>query len=67
MVELESLAVFWAIKKCRVYLSRLPHHKVVVDHSCLRQLYNDQTIDQVENKRVANHRTKLTSYNFTVE
>ena len=67
MVELESLAVFWAIKKCRIYLAGLPHFKVIVDHSCLKQLYNEQTIDQVENKRVANHRTKLTGYNFTVE
>jgi len=38
MVELELLAVAWAMKKCHFFLAGLPHFQLVVDHLPLRTI-----------------------------
>ena len=67
MVELEALAIYWAIKKSYVYLAGLPHFTVLTDHKPLKSIFNLQTLAEVENPRVQNYRIKLMSYNFTVD
>ena len=67
MVELEALAIYWAIKKCHLYLAGIPHFQVNTDHYPLKSIFNNQTLDAVENPRVQNYKSKLMSYNFTVD
>ena len=67
MVELESLAIYWAIKKCHIYLAGLEHFEVITDHKELKTMFNKQALDAIENPRVQNYRSRLTSYNFTVD
>ncbi|QQP57647.1 Uncharacterized protein FKW44_002706 [Caligus rogercresseyi] len=64
MVELEALAIYWAIKKTETYLAGLPFFTVVTDHSPLISLFNKFTIDCIDNPRVQNYRTKLMHFNF---
>jgi len=67
MVELEALAIYWAIKKCYIFLAGLEHFTVVSDHKPLQPIFNNHTLDMIENPRVQNYRQKLMGYNFTVE
>ncbi|QQP58118.1 Uncharacterized protein FKW44_003332 [Caligus rogercresseyi] len=64
MVELEALAIYWAIKKMETYLAGLPFFTVVTDHNPLISLFNKFTIDCIDNPRVQNYRTKLMHFNF---
>ena len=67
MVELEALAVCWAIRKCHLYLAGLPSFTVYVDHKPLQPLFNEYLLNKIENPRVLNCRLKLLDYNFKVE
>jgi hypothetical protein len=67
MVELELLAVVWAVKKCRMYLAGLPHFTLVVDHQPLRSILDKKTLDQVETPRIQRLKMALAPYNFTTE
>ncbi len=40
MIELECLAVAWAIKKCHVFLARMGHFTVITDHNPLIPILN---------------------------
>ena len=65
MVELELLAVVWALKKCRIFLQGLQHFKVVTDHRPLIPILNDYTLDAVENPRLQRLKEKTSLCNFT--
>ena len=67
MVELEALAILWAIKKCNVYLAGLPFFTVITDHQPLKSLFNQYTLDAIDNPRVQLYRSKLVNYSFKVE
>lgn len=58
-VELELAAVAWAFRKCRLFLSGLPHFDVVVDHRPLVPILNSKTLDQLENPRLQRLKMKL--------
>ena len=64
MVELEMLAVVWAMQKCRLYLHGLPSFELVVDHQPLVPILNDYTLDMVENPRLQRMKSKLTLFVF---
>ena len=64
MVELELLAVVWAIRKCRIYLQGLPHFDVVVVHKPLESILNNQTMDMIDNPRIQRLKEKLSGYTF---
>lgn len=66
-LELEALAIFWAIKKCDIFLAGLPHFLVITDHKPLIPLFNQFALGAIENPRVQNYRIKLLNYTFTVE
>ncbi|XP_059084410.1 uncharacterized protein LOC131881541 [Tigriopus californicus] len=67
IVELEALAIWWAINKCKVYLLGLPHFVVLTDQKSLVSLFNNFSIDAIDNPKVQNYRTKLLQYSFIVE
>ena len=67
MVELEALAIFYAVKKNHLYLAGLPHFTVNSDHRPLESIFNEQMTSMVQNPRVQNYRTKLVGYDFTVK
>lgn len=67
MVELEALAIFWAIRKCEVYLAGMSHFIVVTDHKPLETIFNKYSLNAIDNPRVQNYRTKLANYMFTVK
>ena len=65
MVELELLAVVWAISKCRIYLQGLPKFELIVDHKPLECILNRQTLDMIDNPRLQRLKEKLCGYSFT--
>ena len=67
MVELELLAVVWALKKCRIFLQGLPHFDVLVDHRPLLPILNEFTLDTIENARLQRLKEKTSLFNFTTK
>ena len=52
IIELELLAVAWAITKCHLFLAGLPHFKVITDHHPLVPILNNHRLDEIENPRL---------------
>ena len=67
MVELELLAVTWALKKCKVFLSGQEHFRVITDHRPLIPILNSQNLSDVENPRIQRLKEATLGYNFTTE
>ena len=67
IIELELLAISWAIIKCNVFLAGLPHFAVVTDHHPLVPILNSHRLDEIENPRLQRLRTRIMGYNFTAE
>lgn len=64
-IELEMLAVVWAMKKCKYYLLGLPQFSHITDHKPLIPLLNSYTLDCIENPRLQRLREKISGYVFT--
>ena len=67
MIELELLAVCWAITKCRVFLAGLQHFYVTTDHNPLIPILNTRHLDEVENPRLQRLKSRLMGYHFTAQ
>ena len=67
IIELELLAVSWAIYKCKLFLAGLPHFKVITDHHPLIPILNNHRLDEIENPRLQRLKTRIIGYNFTAE
>ena len=65
MVELEALAIQWAIQKCHYYLFGMKHFNVVTDHKPLVSVFQ-QPLQELRNQRLARFREKLVDFNFSV-
>merc|ERR1712020_310447 len=65
VIELEALAIQWAIQKSRHYLLGLQKFKVVTDHNPLVGIFK-KDLDGMENKRLQRIRLKLMDYCFEV-
>lgn len=65
VIELECLAIAWAVKKCHIFLSGRDHFTVVTDHNPLVPILNSHRLDEIENPRLQRLRTRLMAYNFT--
>ena len=66
VIELEAMAIMWAIEKCKFYLRGCPHFTVVTDHAPLRQIFR-QPLYELTNARLLRFREKLVDYQFEVE
>ena len=64
MVELELLAVVWAMRKCRIYLQGLPSFELMVDHKLLKSILNIQTLNMVDNPRIQRLKGKFNAFIF---
>ena len=67
IIELELLAVSWAIIKCKLFLAGLPHFTVVTDHHPLVPILNNHRLDEIENPRLQRLKSKIMAYNFTAQ
>ena len=67
IIELEMLAVCWAIIKCHTFLAGLQCFLVITDHSPLIPILNNHRLDEIENPRLQRLRARLMGYNFTAE
>ena len=67
VIELECLAVAWAIKKCNIFLAGMEHFTVITDHNPLIPILNTHRLDEIENPRLQRLRTRLMGYNFTTQ
>ena len=66
-IELEMLAVCWAVIKCNLFLAGLQHFSVITDHNPLIAIINNRCLDEIENPHLQRLKTKLMAYNFTAE
>ena len=68
MIELEAIAIKYAMNKCKVYSSGLPSFTVITDHRPLVTIFNKYSLAQVENLKIQNLKAELQSqYQFKVE
>ena len=65
IVELEMLALVWAVQKCRLYLAGT-RFKVVTDHQPLIGICNGKNLDAVNNVRIQRMLSKTLGYEFRV-
>ena len=64
-IELELLAVTWAVRKCHLFLAGLPSFDVLTDHRPLIPILNQKSLPEIDNPRLRRLRMKLLAYSFT--
>ena len=52
IIELECLAVAWAVRKCHIFLSGINHFTINTDHHPLIPILNTHRLDEIENPRL---------------
>ena len=65
VIELELLAVTWAVLKCKIFLAGLQQFQIITDHSPLVPILNNHRLDEIDNPRLQRLHTRLMAYNFT--
>ena len=65
IVELEMLALVWAVQKCQLYLAGI-RFEVVTDHQPLIGICNGKNLDAVNNVRIQRMLSKTLGYEFRV-
>ena len=64
-VELECLAVSWAIRQCSYYLKGIQHFEVITDHKPLLGIFS-KSLSEIDNPRLVRFREKIIGYPFTL-
>ena len=64
VVELELLAVAWAITKCKLFLSGLQRFQIIIDHNPLVPILNTQCLDEIDNPQLQYLCTRLMCLQF---
>ena len=67
VIELEMLAVCWAVMKCKLFVTGLQHFFVITDHHPLIPIINNHCLDKIENPHLQRFKTRLMAYNLTAE
>ena len=66
-IELELLAVTWAVTKCKVFLAGLQHFYISTDHNPLIPILNSRRLNEIENPRLQRLKSRLMAYQFTAQ
>ena len=64
-IELELVAVVWAMTKCAYYLLGLADFHLLTDHRPLIPILNTYTLDRINSPRLQRLREKIAGYTFT--
>ena len=64
VIELEALAVSWAIKKCHTFLAGIPNFQVVIDHKPLVPILNSKQLGEIDNPRLQCICMRIMPYQF---
>ena len=65
-IELECMAISWAVQKCDFYLRGLPDFQVSTDHRPLEGIFA-KCLHEIPNPRLQRFREQLTPYTFYVK
>ena len=66
VIELECLAIVWAIKKCNFYLRGIRTFSVITDHRPLVGIFK-KSVHDLDNQRLVRFVTRVSDYVFDVE
>ena len=64
-IELELVAVVWAMIKCKFYLAGLQHFDLITDHRPLVPILNHYSLDAIDNPRLQRLKEKISAFVFT--
>ena len=64
-IELECLAISWAIGKCSFFLKGIPHFSVITDHRPLLGTFS-KPLSGLLNPRLVRFRERILDFNFSV-
>ena len=64
VIEVEMLAIVWAMKKCALYLQGLQQFEVATDHRPLIPILNGKSLQDIANPRLQRLRECLAPYNI---
>ena len=64
-IELECLAIQWAVQKCNYYLRGLPIFQIWTDHRPLEGIFR-KSLHELDNQRLMRMREKILPYSFSV-
>ena len=67
IIELEMLAICWAVAKCKLFLMGLQHFTIITDHNPLIPILNSHHLDEIENPRLQRLKMRLMAYNYTAQ
>ena len=65
-IEMEMLAISWAVRKCKVYLAGREHFDIITDHKPLLPIINSKGLSEIENPRLLRMKENLIPYSFTL-
>ena len=66
-IEGEALGMSWALKKGRMFLLGCKDILVCVDHQPLLKIFNDKSLDKIDNPRLRSLKEKTLEYSFTMK
>ena len=66
-IELELLAITWAIKKCDLYIRGIDRFSIATDHRPLITILDKKDLSQIENPRILRMKEKLIGLQFDTQ
>ena len=64
MIELEALAIVWAVLRSKMFLQGMRHFSIVSDHRPLLPIFNRMRLDEIGNPRLRRLKHKVVSFNY---
>lgn len=66
-IELEMLAIVFAVKKCRKFLLGRQEFDVITDHKPLISIVNNKGLNEIENPRLQRLKESISQYNLILK